>query len=138
MRYQVPQFIEVEDKIFGPFTLRQFIYLAGGAALSYILYVSTISFLPFFLVLILMVPVLVLGVTLAFYKPNGKPFLNMVESAIKYYIGSKLYLWKKEVKKVTRTEEAAQNQVVVPKLADSKLKDLAWNLNISGPMNKQN
>ena len=85
-----------------------------------------------------MVPVLVLGVTLAFYKPNGKPFLNMVESAIKYYIGSKLYLWKKEVKKVTRTEEAAQNQVVVPKLADSKLKDLAWNLNISGPMNKQN
>lgn len=137
MRYQVPQFIEIEDKIFGPFTLRQFIYLAGGAALSYILYVLTIPFLPFFLVLILMIPILGLGVALAFYKPNGKPFINMVESAIKYYVGNKLYLWKKEVKKVTKTEATTQNQLAVPKLADSKLKDLAWNLNISGP-NKQN
>jgi len=30
MRFEVPQFIEVEDKIFGPFTWKQFIYLMGG------------------------------------------------------------------------------------------------------------
>ena len=37
MEYQVPQFIEVEDKIFGPFTLKQFIYVAGGVGLCAIL-----------------------------------------------------------------------------------------------------
>jgi hypothetical protein len=42
MRFQVPQFIEVEDKIFGPLTVKQFIYLAGGAGLVFILY----HFLP--------------------------------------------------------------------------------------------
>src|SRR3989344_2665997 len=35
MEYQVPQFIEVEDKIIGPLTLKQFIYLAGEAGFSY-------------------------------------------------------------------------------------------------------
>ena len=38
MRFQVPQFIEVEDKIFGPLTIKQFIYLLGGAGLSFIIY----------------------------------------------------------------------------------------------------
>ncbi len=33
MRFEVPQFIDVEDKIFGPFTFKQFLYLAGGAGL---------------------------------------------------------------------------------------------------------
>ena len=34
MMFSVPQFIDVEDKIIGPLTLKQFIYLAGGAGLS--------------------------------------------------------------------------------------------------------
>ena len=45
MRFEVPQFIEVEDKIFGPFTWKQFIYLAGGAGAAVTLYLM----LPFFL-----------------------------------------------------------------------------------------
>ena len=53
MRYQVPQFIEVEDRIFGPFTFRQFIYLAGGAGLCFIAYRS----LPIFWAILIMVPV---------------------------------------------------------------------------------
>ena len=38
MRFQVPQFIEIEDKIFGPLTIKQFIYIAGGAGLCFILF----------------------------------------------------------------------------------------------------
>ena len=38
MRFQVPQFIEVEDKIFGPLTLKQFIYLAGAGGLVFVLW----------------------------------------------------------------------------------------------------
>ena len=38
MHFQTPQFIEIEDKIFGPLTLKQFIYLAGAAGLSFTAY----------------------------------------------------------------------------------------------------
>lgn len=133
MRYQVPQFIEIEDKIFGPLTIKQFVYLAGGAALSYLIYAVLSPHLPFFIVIILMLPTAVFGVALAFYKINEKPFLNVVEAAVKYYVGSKLYIWKKEEKQVTAQEQnTTKGPSIVPKLADSKLKDLAWNLNISG------
>ncbi len=132
MRYQVPQFIEIEDKIFGPLTIKQFIYLAGGAALCYLFYAVTSSFLPFLLILVLIVPIAGFAAALAFYKINGKPFINVVESAVKYYIGSKLYIWKKQPKLVSpKTDQAGQSELIVPKLADSKLKDLAWNLDIS-------
>lgn len=132
MRYQVPQFIEIEDKIFGPLTIKQFIYLAGGAALSYLVYSATNAYLPLFLVIALIIPIAGFAVALAFYKVNSKPFINVVESAIKYYVGGKLYIWKKETKQVSTKEEAtAQDAIIVPRLADSKLKDLAWNLDIS-------
>ena len=36
MQFQVPQFIEVEDKIFGPLTFKQFVYVAGGAGAAYL------------------------------------------------------------------------------------------------------
>ena len=53
MQFQVPQFIEVEDKIVGPLTFKQFIYLAGGGGVIAILY----AFLPLFFVILLGIPV---------------------------------------------------------------------------------
>jgi hypothetical protein len=38
MQYQVPQFDDVEDKIAGPFTLRQFIYICTSIGASFFLY----------------------------------------------------------------------------------------------------
>jgi hypothetical protein len=137
MRYQVPQFIEIEDKIFGPLTIKQFVYLAGVAAVSYLVYAFLSAYLPFILVIVLILPIAGFAAALAFYKINGKPFINVVEFAIKYYIGNKLYIWKKEAKRVTAKEDAAkQDALVIPKLADSKLKDLAWNLNIAKEKDK--
>ena len=75
MRYQVPQFIEIEDKIIGPLTLKQFVYLAGGAGLSYLVYAVTNPYLPIFIVVALMLPVAAFGVALAFYKINNRPFI---------------------------------------------------------------
>ena len=63
MEYQVPQFIEVEDKIFGPFTLKQFIYVAGGVGLCVIL----ILYFPLIIGIILALPVAALTAALAFY-----------------------------------------------------------------------
>ena len=95
MRYQVPQFIEVEDKIFGPLTLKQFIYLAGGGGLSFLAYVFIGNFT---LSLFAILPIMIISSAFAFYKVNSKPFINVVESAFKYWLGGKLYIWKKEDK----------------------------------------
>ncbi len=129
MRFQVPQFIEVEDKIFGPLTIKQFIYLLGGAGLSFIIY-SFVSNL--YLSIILILPVVAFAVALAFYKVNGKPFINVVEAAFTYFVGSKLYIWKKVDKKIVAKESVAGStpDFYVPKLSDSKLKDLTWSLDI--------
>lgn len=136
MRYQVPQFIEVEDKIFGPLTLKQFIYLAGGGGLSFLVYAFLDSFT---LAVIPIVIIMGISATLAFFKINNKSFITIVEAAFKYYIGGKLYIWKKEEKKartVTDPATEAKNyaSVLVPKISNSKLKDLSWSLDIKESM----
>jgi hypothetical protein len=64
MKYQVPQFIEIEDKIFGPLTIKQFLYVAGGAALCFILW----NFLPFYISIFFIIPIGSFFLALAFYK----------------------------------------------------------------------
>ena len=91
MQFQVPQFIEVEDKIFGPLTFKQFIYLVGGAAMCFVLYII----LPFFFAVLLIIPFAGFSLALAFYKINNRPFISVVESALNYTLKGKLYVWKK-------------------------------------------
>src|SRR3989338_4600931 len=115
MRFQVPQFIEVEDKIFGPLTFKQFIYIGGGVGICVILF----TFLPKFLAILFSVPVIVFAGALAFYKINGKPFISVVESFLKFTAGSKLYIWNKEEKETRNKKQETITpiqQVQVPKL----------------------
>ena len=71
MRFQVPQFIDIEDKIFGPLTFKQFVYLAGAGGLGFLIFKS----LPLLIALPLILGVLGLGVSLAFVKINNKTFI---------------------------------------------------------------
>jgi len=138
MRFQVPQYIDVEDKIFGPLTVKQFIYLAGSAGIVFILY----SFLPFFIAILLAAPVAALGGALAFYKVNNRPFIEVAEAAFRYVGKSHLYVWRKKDRKIKKAEEKEGKGAAglfVPKLSDSKLKDLSWSLDIqeNPDINKQ-
>ncbi len=127
MEYQVPQFIEVEDKIFGPFTLKQFIYVAGGVGLCAIF----LLYFPLIVGIILAAPVAALTAALAFYKVNNKPFVEIMEAAFNYYIGDRLYLWKKEKNQPTDVPVAVKPADPAKLgLTQSKLKDLAWSLDI--------
>lgn len=132
MEYQVPQFIEVEDKIFGPFTLKQFIYVAGGVGLCAIV----LLYLPLWLGIIIALPVGGLTAALAFYKINNKPFVEIMEAAFNYYIGDRLYLWKKD-RNVSVDAPVAAKPADPAKLGltQSKLKDLAWSLDIKDNQN---
>lgn len=131
MRFQVPQFIDVEDKLFGPLTFKQFIYLAGGTGICAVLF----TLLPKLVAIPLSLPIAAFSLALAFYKINSKPFVEVVESFIAYQMASKLYIWKKEDKKAVAKdrEVKAPAQVYVPKLSESKLKDLSLALDIQNP-----
>src|SRR3989344_7648513 len=89
MQFQVPQFIEVEDKIFGPLTFKQFVYVAGGAGAAYLFW----RVLPFFFSVPLILGIGALAASLAFFKYNGRPFIVAMEHAFYYLIRTKLYLW---------------------------------------------
>ena len=139
MEYQVPQFIEVEDKIIGPLTLKQFIYLAGAGGLCVVFFV----YLPTLLAILLSIPVGGLGAALAFYRVNGKTFIEILEAGFTYYTGSKLFLWKRQepsLKERTAAAQAAADAQAAarpvlgtPKLTRGKLSELAWSLDIKAP-----
>jgi hypothetical protein len=135
MRFEVPQFIEVEDKIFGPLTFKQFVYLGGGAGIAYAVYALLSGFLPLFILIIPIIAILAFSAALAFYQINNKPFIVILESALRYAVGNKLYIWKKENKKaapkaVMGEDAAVAAGMMVPKLSESKLKDLGWSLDV--------
>ncbi|MDE1925171.1 MAG: hypothetical protein KGH79_03250, partial [Patescibacteria group bacterium] len=92
------------------------------------------TLLPLYLAVVLMLPVAAFAFALAFYKVNGRPFIVAVEHAFGYFFGSKLYLWKQREQKAPPTAKAPAVQssplLGVPQLSESRLKDLAWSLNI--------
>ena len=137
MQFQVPQFIEVEDKIFGPLTFRQFVYMAGGMGTCYILW----RVLPVFIAGPLILAVGGLTASLAFLQYNGRPFINALEHGFYYLIRAKLYLWSNKQKGapatrvVQREAKVSEKPLIrVPKLSDSKLHELAWSLDIKERM----
>lgn len=132
MEYQVPQFIEVEEKVFGPLSLKQFIYLAGGFGLCVVL----VLYLPRVIGIALAIPLAMFTMALAFYKVNNKPFLDILEAGFNYYLGNRLYLWKRTEKRVPAQQAApaAPSPAVETRqklgISQNKLHELAWALDI--------
>lgn len=93
MRFEVPQFIDVEDKIVGPFTWRQFVYIAGGVGILITLWLLLDSFLLFVL---LGLPIGALAVSLAFQRVNNRPFSVFLEAFFTYLTRKKIYLWQRD------------------------------------------
>lgn len=129
MNFQVPQFIEIEDKIFGPLSFKQFVYLAGGGGTCFLIW----SFVPIKIIaMLLIVPVAALALALAFYKVNNRSFILVMESAFRYFLSSKLFIWRKKENKpiMDMPVNANPKGINIPKLSASKLKDLSWSLDV--------
>ncbi len=129
MRFEVPQFIDVEDKIFGSLTLSQFIYLTGSAGLAYVAYKLIPS--PYSFVVI--APILGLGGMLAFYRLNNRPFIQVAQSFLSYSTKGKVYVWErtKQAPQVVVPKPPVKKEDASPKKFDDKtITDLAQNLDI--------
>ena len=93
MMSNVPQFIDVEDKIAGPFTWKQLLWLLGMGAIELLVFVS----LDGPIVFIISVPVILLALALAFYRPNGQPLIMYIFSAISFLFQPKVMMWDRPV-----------------------------------------
>lgn len=90
-QYQVPQFIDVEDKVVGPMTLRQFFIVAGGIGISVLLFIM----LRLAFAIVLSVPIVTFAFALAFIKINGMPFWRYLMAAVGFAARPQEYFWRK-------------------------------------------
>jgi len=93
--FQVPQFIDIEDKIIGPLSLRQFVILVGTAAVVFL----SFKLLQFWLWILVGGAFGALGLALAFLKINGQNFSRVSINFLKYMINPRLYVWQRSGEK---------------------------------------
>jgi len=91
-QFTIPQFIDVEDKIIGPVTTRQFIILLSGFLLMGISY----KIFDFSLFLTISILTLIITGTFAFVRINGRPFHFFVLNIIQTLKRPGLRVWSNE------------------------------------------
>jgi len=131
MRFQVPQFIDYEIKIIGPFTFKQFMLIAIAGTVCFILY-FTISFAKFLLATIVLMGV---ALTLAFVKVGGRSLPIILMNFFNFSLSPRIYLWKKKemaprfinIKRIEKVEKKEEEKDTLPlKIAEgSRLKNLS-------------
>ena len=92
MQFQVPQFIETEDKIVGPFTMREFIYVGVAGGISAMLYFTVQT--PVWAI----ASVFLFGgaIALSFVKVEGRPLFKVATAALGFYWKPQTYIWQPE------------------------------------------
>ncbi len=94
MAVKIPQNVDKEDKLVGPLTLKQFLYVLGGSALMFATWQYHLAGYLFFIEFILISLVIsVLMLTLAFVKINGRPFIIFLSNAFIYMFAPKQRFW---------------------------------------------
>lgn len=134
-QFVVPQFIDVEDKIFGPVTTRQFVILLVGGLFIFISF--KIADTTLFIVLLALIGGL--SLVLAFVRINGQAFHYFLLNIIQTLRRPSLRIWDKRYTKeelkyyMTAEEEEKVEQVkTVPKISYNRIRDLSLIVNTGG------
>ena len=104
-QFVVPQFIDVEDKIIGPVTVRQFIIVLIGAGLDFVAY--KLSDFTLFIFLFVIISFLTFGI--AFIKINGRPIHYFILNVLQTSRRARVRVWQKiftnmELKRYSKKE----------------------------------
>ncbi len=91
----MPQFIDVEDKIIGPITVRQFIILLVGGGISFVAYKLS----DFALFIFEFIVILGLTFVIAFIKINGRPIHYLLLNFFQTSKRPKVRIWQKRFSK---------------------------------------
>jgi hypothetical protein len=88
-QFTVPQFIDVESKIIGPITTRQFVIFLVAAVLIGACY----RLFDFSLFVTIAVAIFIVAAMFAFIKVNGRPFHLFILNAIQTIRRPRLRIW---------------------------------------------
>lgn len=100
MHYQVPQYLNIEDKIVGPLTLKQLIYLIIGGGIIFLLF----NMLKFPAFIMIAVPIAIFTFLIAFYKVGNQKFSLFMISFLGFISKPNIYTWKKRPPKKPEEE----------------------------------
>lgn len=137
MQYVVPQFIEVESKVIGPISVRQFIILLATAGIMFIWY-SIFSIVVF---LILSVITFAIGGTFAFIRINGQAFHVFALSLFQTLKRPNLSVWRRDIHQVVVTKMSRKDRKKIddnkpftpkPNVSDSHIAELSLIVDTSG------
>ncbi|MBI4054223.1 MAG: PrgI family protein [Candidatus Doudnabacteria bacterium] len=110
MQFSVPQFTEVEDRIIGPLTLKQFLILLAGAAVVFLLF-RLIGNLVVFIIASL--PIVAVTMFAGFGSYNGKSMGQLILSGLNFVTEPTSYIFHK-TSALLRTARAKQKKTVMP------------------------
>lgn len=130
MQFQMPRFLDIEDKVIGPLTFKQFIYLGGGLGLAYVSY----KYLGFTLGFVFIALFLFLGISLSFWKPNNRPAIIMFQAFLNHYTKNRMYVWQRP----TKAERIKKEEIILDKkqtltnkkVDHGRIESLAWSLDV--------
>jgi hypothetical protein len=91
MLFNIPQFIDKEDKIVGPLTVKQLGWIFAGGAVMLVFW----TILDFSAFITASVPIVLVFGALAFYRPNGQPLIKFITSSVLFLFHPKIYVWKR-------------------------------------------
>ncbi|MDD5463691.1 MAG: PrgI family protein [Candidatus Moranbacteria bacterium] len=131
MLINVPQYIDVEDKIAGPLTAKQL----GWIIILGIILIILWNVVPMAVFFIIGIPVTILFVSLAFYRPYGQPLASFFLYGIMYFFRPKIYIWKRTPEKIVSTVQKIQTAATVAPdkhISSQSLQDLAQLLDSEG------
>ena len=127
MQFPVPQFTDVEDKIIGPLTIKQFGIVFGAGVIVFLGYSASKSILVLiFLALLFGVPAL----AMAFAKINGRPIYNSLGFYVKFAMSPKILIFHKEAvsSKSANLKDAQLTQPAKPEIVRVSTEDTQSNL----------
>lgn len=134
-QFVVPQFIDAEDKILGPITVRQFVIMLLDLFMIFLIN----RLVTFGIFLVIGIPVFGLGAILAFVKVNGQPFHFFLINVIATFKKPTARIWNKNLSdedlKIYLKEvppPPAPPTVIKSAISKSKLSELSLIVNTGG------
>ncbi len=101
MRFQLPQFIETEINIVGPFTLKQFLWVAAGAVFLFL----DFSVFKAITAIVIAVPIVAISGALTFIRIDDMPLINYLANMLSFGFGTKKYYY--------TSEKTQQNDILI-------------------------
>lgn len=127
MQYLVPQGVETEDKIIGPLSFKDFIFVCIGTAIGFLGFRLGQSFSWFFL--IPFAPLSLLFLAFGFVKIGPQPFQKYFFSFLVFLFRPKKRFWKKgtlaKIPTITPKKPKEEVKKIAPEEAVSRLQEVS-------------